>query len=56
MSYQMLPHARPGGIAGLLELILDHNGKDDIYKLADDLAFEIDIYCRLWMRRLCWDS
>ena len=42
MSYQMLPHARPGGIAGLLELILDHNGKDDIYKLADDLAFEID--------------
>jgi len=42
MSYQMLPHARPGGIAGLLELLLDHNGKDDIYRLADDLAFEID--------------
>jgi NitT/TauT family transport system ATP-binding protein len=41
-SYQMLPHARPGGIAGLLELVLDHNGKDDIYRLADDLAFEID--------------
>ncbi|HEU5339966.1 nitrate/sulfonate/bicarbonate ABC transporter ATP-binding protein [Edaphobacter sp.] len=40
--YQMLPHARPGGIAGLLELLLDHNGKDDIYRLADDLAFEID--------------
>ena len=38
----MLPHARPGGIAGLLELVLDHNGKDDIYRLADDLAFEID--------------
>ena len=40
--YQMLPHARPGGIAGLLELVLDHNGKDDIYRLADDLGFEID--------------
>ena len=32
---QMLPHARPGGIAGLLELVLDHHGKDDIYRLAD---------------------
>src|SRR3984957_5614224 len=42
MHYQMLPHARPGGIAGLLELLLDHNGKDDIYRLADDLAFDID--------------
>ena len=42
MHYQMLPHARPGGIAGLLELVLDHHGKDDIYRLADDLAFEID--------------
>jgi NitT/TauT family transport system ATP-binding protein len=41
-SYQELPHARPGGIAGLLELLLDHNGKDDIYRLADDLGFEID--------------
>ncbi len=42
MQYQMLPHARPGGIAGLLELLVDHNGRDDIYRLADDLAFEID--------------
>ncbi len=42
MHYQMLPHARPGGIAGLLEILLDHSGKDDIYRLADDLAFEID--------------
>ncbi len=41
-QYQELPHARPGGIAGLLELLLDHNGKEDIYRLADDLAFEID--------------
>ena len=42
MHYQMLPHARPGGVAGLLELLIDHGGKDDIYRLADDLAFEID--------------
>ncbi len=41
-SYQMLPHARPGGMAGLLELLLDKGGRDDIYRLADDLAFEID--------------
>jgi hypothetical protein len=38
----MLPHARPGGIAACWSLLLDHNGKDDIYRLADDLAFEID--------------
>ncbi len=42
MRYQMLPHTRPGGIAGLLELLLDKGGRDDMYKLADDLAFEID--------------
>lgn len=42
MHYQMLPHARPGGIAGLLELLMDKGGHDDIYRLADDLSFEID--------------
>ncbi len=42
MHYEMLPHARPGGIAGLLEILLDLGGKADIYKLADELAFEID--------------
>ncbi|HET6170472.1 MAG TPA: AAA-associated domain-containing protein, partial [Terracidiphilus sp.] len=42
MRYQMLPHARPGGIAGLLELLIDKGGRDDIYRLADDLALEID--------------
>src|SRR6185437_1306900 len=31
MKYQMLPHARPGGVAGLLELLLDKGGRDDIY-------------------------
>ena len=42
MCYEMLPHARPGGIAGLLELIIDLGGRTDIYRLADELAFEID--------------
>jgi NitT/TauT family transport system ATP-binding protein len=40
--YPMLPHARPGGVAGLVELLLDRGGRDDIYHLADELAFEID--------------
>jgi NitT/TauT family transport system ATP-binding protein len=42
MKYQMLPHSRPGGVAGLLELLLDKGGRDDFYRMADDLAFEID--------------
>jgi NitT/TauT family transport system ATP-binding protein len=42
MHYEMLPHARPGGIAGLLELIIDLGGRTDVYRLADELAFEID--------------
>jgi NitT/TauT family transport system ATP-binding protein len=46
MHYEMLPHARPGGIAGLLEIVIDlsnqSQGRADIYNLADELAFEID--------------
>jgi NitT/TauT family transport system ATP-binding protein len=46
MRYEMLPHARPGGIAGLLEIVIDlsnqSTGRADIYRLADELAFEID--------------
>ena len=41
-KYPMLPHARPGGIAGLVELVRDRNGRDDMYHLADELAFEMD--------------
>jgi len=40
--YQMLPHARPGGVAGLLEMLEDRDGRCDIYGLANSLAFEID--------------
>src|SRR6201989_3183833 len=42
MHYEMLPHARPGGIAGLLEFIIDFGGHIDVYRLADELSFEID--------------
>jgi NitT/TauT family transport system ATP-binding protein len=41
-KYPMLPHARPGGISGMLEILYDRDGHDDIYHLADDLSFEID--------------
>jgi NitT/TauT family transport system ATP-binding protein len=42
-THQMLAHARPGGIAGLLELIDDRpNGREDMYRLADELSFELD--------------
>jgi NitT/TauT family transport system ATP-binding protein len=41
-KYPMLPHARPGGISGMLEILADRGGHDDIYHLADDLSFEID--------------
>jgi NitT/TauT family transport system ATP-binding protein len=40
--YPMLPHARPGGIAGLLELLHDRGGKEDLYHVADDLLLEVD--------------
>jgi NitT/TauT family transport system ATP-binding protein len=40
-AYQMLPHARPGGIAGLLEILIDRGGKDDLYHLADELVMEV---------------
>jgi len=38
----MLPHARPGGIAGLLELLGDHNGIEDVYHLAEELHLQVD--------------
>jgi NitT/TauT family transport system ATP-binding protein len=41
-SYQMLPHARPGGIAGFLELLADRAGHEDLYRLSDELSMEID--------------
>src|SRR5580700_3800382 len=39
---QMLPHSRPGGIGGLLELLNDRGGEEDTYHIAEDLLLEID--------------
>jgi len=37
-----LPHARPGGIAGLVEILGDRGGSDDLYHLAEELAMDLD--------------
>jgi NitT/TauT family transport system ATP-binding protein len=36
----MLPHARPGAIAGLLEILNDHSEKEDLYHLAEKLSMD----------------
>jgi NitT/TauT family transport system ATP-binding protein len=41
-TYAMLPHARRGAIAGLLELLNDRGGRDDLYRIGDDLKMELD--------------
>jgi NitT/TauT family transport system ATP-binding protein len=41
-TYAMLPHARRGAIAGLLELLKDRGGRDDLYRIGDDLRMELD--------------
>ncbi len=40
--FPMLPHARSGGISGLLEIIHDRGGREDLPQLANDLRLEID--------------
>ena len=41
-KYQMLPHVRPGGVAGLLEMLPEHESRTDLYRLAEDLGLEVD--------------
>ena len=41
-EWQKLPHTRPGSIAGLLELLLERGGKEDLYHVAEDLLLEVD--------------
>lgn len=41
-KYQMIPHARVGGVAGLLELLQDRGGKEDLYRLAEDLTMDAE--------------
>ncbi len=38
----MLPHTRPGGMAGLLEILADLGPRIDLRKLADELSLEVD--------------
>jgi NitT/TauT family transport system ATP-binding protein len=38
----MLPHARTGGVAGLLEILHDGGGQADLYRLAEKLAMDVD--------------
>src|SRR2546430_4436680 len=38
----LLPHTRPGGLAGLLEILGDHGGRVDLHRFADDLSLEVD--------------
>jgi NitT/TauT family transport system ATP-binding protein len=39
--YQILPHVRPGSIAGLLEL-LEHRQDEDLYRIGQELQLDVD--------------
>jgi NitT/TauT family transport system ATP-binding protein len=41
-TYVMLPHTRPGGLAGLLEILVDKGGRADLHVLANELSLEVD--------------
>jgi len=41
-KYQMIPHARVGGIAGLLELLQDRSGKEYLHRLAEVLMMDAE--------------
>jgi NitT/TauT family transport system ATP-binding protein len=40
--FLMLPHVRAGGIAGLLEILADHGGREDLHRLSHQLMLESD--------------
>jgi NitT/TauT family transport system ATP-binding protein len=40
--YLMLPHVRAGGIAGFLEILADHGGREDLHRLSHQLMLEAD--------------
>ena len=41
-KYQILPHARVGGVAGLLELLHDRGGREDLFRLSDELVMDVE--------------
>ena len=38
----MLPHTRPGGMAGLLEILVDRGGRVDLHRLSDQLSMDLE--------------
>ncbi|HKI27687.1 MAG TPA: nitrate/sulfonate/bicarbonate ABC transporter ATP-binding protein [Candidatus Sulfotelmatobacter sp.] len=42
VKYQMLPHARVGGIAGLMELVHDRGGREDLFRLSEELVMDVE--------------
>ncbi len=40
--FPLLPHARVGSMSGLLEIIADQGGREDLPKLAERLRLEVD--------------
>ena len=40
--YLRLPHVRAGGIAGLLEILADHGGREDLHRISHQLMLESD--------------
>jgi NitT/TauT family transport system ATP-binding protein len=41
-QHRMLPHAGPGSIAGLVELLKDRGGKEDLYRVAEELLIDVE--------------
>ena len=41
-KYQILPHARVGGVAGLLELVHDRGGNEDLFRLSEELVMDVE--------------
>jgi NitT/TauT family transport system ATP-binding protein len=40
--YIRLPHVRAGGVAGLLEILVDHGGREDLHRISHQLMLESD--------------
>ena len=38
----MLPHTRPGGMAALLEILVDQGGRGDLHRLAEELSLDLE--------------
>ena len=41
-TYQRLPHARVGGMAGLVELLHDRGGHEDLFRLSEELVMDVE--------------